>query len=450
MAATRILMIYPMAFFFLFGINDFTATVYILIASLGTIFLTYLIGKELFNVKTGLIAASLLAVLPLEVIYATTLVPDVPLAFFLALSVYLFVKATKTKEVFTKTKKVLFLLSGAAIGLGWLVKPMAVVLILFFIFSFLLDLVIKKQKLTSAIKPYILVAMGLIAVLSLEGAMYFALGHGFMANFNLNNEFFITTTGTHSNLKFYPPQLFNLNSLGPYLHYFGFYFYAALLSALTILATKRKQAFVLLIWLFPLLLFLQFSSMSIKQYLVVHKLYRYLIVTSVPMTLLAAYFLANFKLKKLVFALLFLFLMGSSLYYTYYAHVFMVKTIEEKKLSANLLTKLEEKPIYSDPTTIGYYTFLMYHKKSLLRQLVSVKDIMEIQDAYVVVNADRGYVELPALKSRLPDFIFNPPASWKSIGFIKGTLPWMYNTTIYYVPGPDKSMQYSCPVQMLN
>ena len=98
--ATRLLMQYPIAFFFLlFGVSEFSATLYLILASLGTIIFTYLIGKELFNNLTGLLAALLLAFLPLDIIYSTTITPDVPTAFYLAASVYLFIMGNKKGNV---------------------------------------------------------------------------------------------------------------------------------------------------------------------------------------------------------------------------------------------------------------------------------------------------------------------------------------------------------------
>lgn len=435
--ATRLMMIYPIAFFFLFDITEFTASLYILLTSLGSVFLAYLIGKELFNKKTGLIAAFLLAVLPLEVVYATTIVPDVPLAFFLALSVYLFIKAQKANN------KWLFLFSGISIGLAWLVKTIAVIIILFFILNFIYDILIRKQRPIAAIKPYLIVVLGLLSIFILEGLIYASLGHSFLTSFIVNEEHYVPDLlGVNRNLKYYPNQLFNLDVISKYFHYIGFYFYAALLSSILILAARRKEAFILLIWLFPIILFMQYGSMSLSQYILIQRIYRFLTIISVPIVLLIAYPLANFKIKERiarpVIALILLFLAGTSFYYTYNANIYLEKSIADTKLSAKFLAGLEEKPIYADETTIGYYNILFgYKKEHLLRKLDNVKDINEIHDAYVTVNTNRGYVELSNLKSRLPPAILNPPSDWQILYIVEESdieAYASYDAIIYYAP----------------
>ena len=232
--ATRLMMIYPIALlFFLFGISDFTVSIYILLTSLGSVLLTYLIGKELFNIRTGLVAAFLIALLPLEIIYATTIVPDVPLALYLGLSMYLFIKGSKNN------KNILYYLSGIAIGLAWLVKTIALAYCLVLIAIFIKEILIDKKKVTKAIKPYLLVLLGLLTILALEGLLYLSYGYSMFTVFNVNNELYTPTVlGINKELSYYPHQLFNYN-IDKYFHYLGFYFIFAIISI--ILVVKRMQ-----------------------------------------------------------------------------------------------------------------------------------------------------------------------------------------------------------------
>ncbi len=434
--ATRLLMQYPIAFFFLlFGVSEFSATLYMLLASLATIILTYLIGRELFNNQTGLLAALLLAFLPLDIIYSTTITPDVPTAFYLALSVYLFIIGNK------KSNKLLQYSSGIAIGLAWLVKNLAIIYVLLFIGYFILELIKKKDRFFRTLKPYLFVASGLISILIIEGIIYSSLGYSFLTVFEVNNEHYTTTLlGVNRDLRYYPAQLFNYDSLGKYFHYIGYYFYFSLLSIALILLKKRKEAYILIIWLLPMTLFLQYGSMSITQYLLIQRIYRFLTIISVPMCLLIAYYIANinFKLDRLIKPSLIIILLVTSLVYTYNAHVYLYKSMADTKLSAEFLSSQEPRNIFADETTIGYYNFFFsYKKEQFLKKLDYVKSIDEMNDSYVVVDANRGYVDLPNLRSRLPSFMSPIPQDWKLLHTVTESdieAYRSYNTTIYYAP----------------
>jgi len=97
----RPMMIYPLSFTFLvLGISNYTATLYPLLASLGSIILIFYLGKEFFDYETGLIAAFLLSFFPLNVIYSTWIMPDLIIAFFMGLSVYFFLKSNKKRNLY--------------------------------------------------------------------------------------------------------------------------------------------------------------------------------------------------------------------------------------------------------------------------------------------------------------------------------------------------------------
>ena len=93
---SRIGLLLPVSFFYsIFGVNDFSSIFFSLLVSLAGIVLIFFFGKLLFNEKTGLVAAFLISFFPLDVLYSTRLLSDLPSAFFAALSVFLFLKAEK-------------------------------------------------------------------------------------------------------------------------------------------------------------------------------------------------------------------------------------------------------------------------------------------------------------------------------------------------------------------
>jgi len=72
--STRLGLILPTALSYrLFGINDFSSVIFVLITSIASIILIFYFGKLLFNEKMGLMAAFLLSFFPLNIVHATKL-----------------------------------------------------------------------------------------------------------------------------------------------------------------------------------------------------------------------------------------------------------------------------------------------------------------------------------------------------------------------------------------
>lgn len=181
--AARHTMNYPIAFFFwILGVSDFSAALWPLLTSLGSVVIAYYIGKEIFDVKVGLLAAFLLSVFPVDVAYATTLVPDIPVAFFMGLSVLFFVLGEK------KNNFIYYFSSGVSIGLAWIVKSMALVILPFFIIYFLLDkfgLGLKSHKRKVSSKEYKFAKyLGIIAIILLVVSLGYAI---FVGKINLSS-----------------------------------------------------------------------------------------------------------------------------------------------------------------------------------------------------------------------------------------------------------------------
>src|SRR3989344_9101540 len=87
--STRIGIVNATAFSYkIFGINDFSSVLFPLLTSLASIILIFYFGKLLFNENAGLISALLLSFFPLDVVYSTQLLSDLPSAFFMSMGVY--------------------------------------------------------------------------------------------------------------------------------------------------------------------------------------------------------------------------------------------------------------------------------------------------------------------------------------------------------------------------
>lgn len=84
----------------LFGFSEIAVRMPSVILGVGTVFLTYLIGKELFNKKTGLIAATILALGPLHVYYSQEARMYSLAAFAVSLSFYYLIKFLQSNKFF--------------------------------------------------------------------------------------------------------------------------------------------------------------------------------------------------------------------------------------------------------------------------------------------------------------------------------------------------------------
>ena len=88
-----------------------------------TVVLTFLLGKEIFNVKTGIVASLFLLVQPLFWFYNLRILNDTAETFFFVLSLYLFIKFVRTKE------DRFAYLTAIAVGLGCITRVSCFILI---------------------------------------------------------------------------------------------------------------------------------------------------------------------------------------------------------------------------------------------------------------------------------------------------------------------------------
>ena len=108
----------------LFGINEFAIRLPIVLMALGAIWLTYLLGKQLFGDKGGIYAMVMMA-LSLQLIavkqYAS---PEVPLTFFFTLTMYWFIKG------YLEQQFKYILLAYVVLGLAVLTKGYPYILVI--------------------------------------------------------------------------------------------------------------------------------------------------------------------------------------------------------------------------------------------------------------------------------------------------------------------------------
>ncbi len=478
----RWMMIFPvMASFMLFGFSDFSAVLFPLLCSLGSVVLIFYMGKNLFNEKAGLIAAFLLSFFPLNVIYSTRITPEIPLAFFMALSVFMFLLGEQRKgdRVFLNLKNLYFLLSGVFLGVGYLVKESAIILLPFFIAYVLYRRGIRKE--------YLLIFIGFLAIFSIEGLYYYDNTGDFFLRPHLNSkvaafkyevelERLLKSENVYgmveviyvSNPDLYPKLLLNQKPhwRSKINESFGYFYYFVLLSlaALTWYRFRGKcpkKAHIPVLWALSLFLFLEFGPMGFKlnsanawlEYRVIVKSLRYLTMLTIPSLLIIASFLSidTKKIKFLILPLTLIILLASSIPIMGTVHTDFVSRIEGIREASDFLKAHPGVRVYSDFLGVGFmryytgytgnYTFkgFGYPKYSPSFTIDKIKN-----DSFVVVGGSRGSVGCKGVVRRMsPPFASDPPESWVLMRDIPSRVELCrknkWNLKIYYVPSQDET-----------
>lgn len=284
--ATRLGLIYPTALAYkIFGVNDFSSVLFVLLTSLGNIILVFYFGKLLFNKKTGLVASFLMALCPLDLIYSTKLIAGTPSTFFMALGVYFFLYSEKKLKVFG------YFLCGLFIGIGYMIKETAVLIGLFFIAYVIYN---RKIKLS-----YFLCILGFLVIFGLESVLFYNLTGDMFFKINAfqgDNMLNVYVLHNYYGRLDFPTGLFHYPHLiltNPLLF---IYFFPAIGIAAYYLIKKEKKVYTMLLWLIPLLLYLSFGSGSLSNYIPFIAKVRYFTILTIPATLLLSYFMIDRKI----------------------------------------------------------------------------------------------------------------------------------------------------------
>jgi 4-amino-4-deoxy-L-arabinose transferase-like glycosyltransferase len=122
----RAVFLWPVALIFrLAGADDYRAVAWPLACSLLSIVAAFLIGRELVGRRPGLVAAGLVALAPIEIIWATRLRPDAVMPAFVALAVWAALRSRRS------TGRAGWWLAGAGVlsGAAWSAREAAIVMV---------------------------------------------------------------------------------------------------------------------------------------------------------------------------------------------------------------------------------------------------------------------------------------------------------------------------------
>lgn len=138
----------------IFGNTIFAGRVVPVILSTITIFLVFLIGKRIWNTKTGLITSMIVAFSPFAILWGATIKTEPNVSFFVALAFYLFIVGSQEK------KKWLYVASGLILGMVAYVRLSAFVFFLVLVIYIFYEKWFLKEKETKLIRNIVYITIG--------------------------------------------------------------------------------------------------------------------------------------------------------------------------------------------------------------------------------------------------------------------------------------------------
>ena len=315
--SVRLFMIFPIAIFYkLFGVNLFSDSIWDILCFVGSVVAAFYIGKELYDEKVGILAAFLLSIFPLTAILAPTVSDNIPMMFMTTMAMLSILYAQRKSSKFWYFAAGIFLIASPLVTPeGFIVIPIAVLYLLVELF----------RKKISINRTSLYLIYGVLAIgIALIAFNYLNSGHP-LITYTTNSNYFsaigvlqngqYTTIGSaNQNLSFYPQWMLPYNILqivssnisrlnfNPvsiwdqiYVTNFnmvGFFFYALVLAALYLILRKEKRAYFALFWLLAGFLYLEFGPMHFSlipfEYLLTHRLPRFLTLIAVPTAIIIA------------------------------------------------------------------------------------------------------------------------------------------------------------------
>ncbi|MDI6826244.1 MAG: glycosyltransferase family 39 protein [Candidatus Aenigmarchaeota archaeon] len=427
----RLMMVLPIAFFYsILGVSDFSTSIYPLLCSLGTIILTFYLGKLLFNEKVGLMASFFLSIIPLDVVFSTQLIPRVPLTFFMMLSIYSFLRTENSKN--KKYNKLYLFFSGIFAGLGYLANEAGLLIIFVFIAYFI---AYRKLKI-----KYIFILFGFLIIFSIESIFFYTYTNDLFWRARITNDI-LSKIGTNTDMLYYPRVLFAVKDFNFCNEgHFGLFFFFSIFSILYLLLVVRKsikkmEIFFLVLWYLFILLYSEFGIMAVN-FRPIEKWINYLIIILPPIMLLISYSLnvkGIFNRMKIPF---FVLLILTSFYFLYNNYECHKMFTEDFKLICNFLKEQDKKTIYTDFESSGFLNLYFGYEREI--KIIENTQENEITDSYVIINSSKGIaIQNKKLIDNLPEFLKNPPGDWILIKVISGSnisIYSLFDPQIYYVP----------------
>ena len=286
------------ASFALFGFSPQAAILPSVLAYLILILLSFLIGRRISGVITGLIAAFITATAPFVLQYVTRVLPDLQLAAVSAAALYLFIVLGSERR--TRLHEVKYCAVGFLLSIAVYFKLLELSYMLFFVAMVIVQGILFGDAARNK-KALVLEFAWLVAGMSIGIFIYLALF--FAAS---GNPFYALTTYGNVQRTIYPTTLSgNINAaatilvgylpwsppayIDPQQYYVGPVIIMALLGTLYGILRGKREIVGMSVLLWGYILYLFFGTDTISSYSNFYVVTRYFIEIVVPLSVLAAF-----------------------------------------------------------------------------------------------------------------------------------------------------------------
>ncbi len=266
--SVRVGLFAPVALAFrLGGVNELMLTVYPFLLSMLSVILAFWAARTIFDVRAGLIAACLMALLPIDARFASQLLPDMPAALYMNAGVLLVYAGSRQETVSHRLAS--GVLAGIALFASWLCKE-TVLYLLPFVGAYLLWLAIQDRRNVTLLVA-VAAAAGLLV--GLEGWMYHHYTGDYLLRYhalqrNAEGARRALSVATVSSVASYLLQraLVVLRVTILNVEDFGLMLAAALVACAYAIFRQRRRFLLPALWFGWLLLLFSFGSASFNAY----------------------------------------------------------------------------------------------------------------------------------------------------------------------------------------
>ena len=428
----RIGLIYPTAAMFrVFGISEYTAAVLPLLSSLGLIWLCWAGGRRISE-STGLLAALLMATFPLSIRLSTSLMPGSFAAFFSGLSIIWWLNTEDTERAQRAGSRginIRYFCAGVCLGLGYFYRIEVGLFILFFI-----GFAAANRR---AWRGCVLALTGAAAVVVVENLVYWGLHGELLYRLKAVSGGF---AGLDKQLSEYVAEKKSVFVYAKAIFLkptdLGLHWAAILPAAIWCVFSRRTNRLPILLWFWPVALYLFYGSWSLSSYVPTTKNPRYLINVSVPGIILLASLIDQLRqsgrVKKTLGNLSLAGIVVGSLLLANLVFAYMRENSSGSRIAAHYIRQQELEQGTSAAATGPVWTG--HHSALALRCFLPHRDIrpvykhdisfglsrVDVQPEDIrtgIVVADgfviKKYVRHTGMKP--PAYLMNPPSDWKTI-----------------------------------
>jgi 4-amino-4-deoxy-L-arabinose transferase-like glycosyltransferase len=427
-ASTRWGFLLPTAVIYrLFGVGEWSSTLWSMLLSLGTIVVGYRLGKYISGHRAGWLAALLIAIFPLEVAYAGQLMADVPLSFWLLLSLYWLVRGDDSGTL--RIRGQYFFASGLALGMAYATKFVAILICPLFV---LLIVIRRRIDWSQA-----WVACGFAIVFAAE----FLLFEHYTGNGWMRLESILADRADTARLSTAQAAALKLDTLSTsvwhYLywlfvdvHYVGGAFVLlGLIAGVALLVPRRMETqqslahgyWLALLWAATFLVMLSCYPTSTEPYVPLYKMPNYMLMFTAPLLVALAVLLARMSQQ---FQSISIAALGvSALFCVIFSYESHRERVDNIRALYTFAAKHTARPLYGLKRDLDLLPFFagfapaneyrIIGTERFGKQAQAVDDLSSLRRAYIAV--DHHFLIYDKARYDFPPQLTAPPLSWRVV-----------------------------------